>query len=130
MIYWRLYLKENKDDANLIISLSNILRYALEPIHSETTVKEELEQINNYIRIQKARFDDGLQIDVDVEEGVENCQIIRLLLQPLVENVFVHAFRDQLDIAVLEIKVFRQNDFLLIAIHDNGCGMDLIFFSE
>lgn len=122
MIHSRLYLQDDKVTAGLVVSLSNLLRYALEPASSETSLADEFKQINNYLRLQKARYEHDLEIVIEIEKGVEQCGIIRLLLQPLVENVFVHAFRDHTDLKLLTLQAYRDQGQLIIDICDNGCG--------
>lgn len=123
-IYWELYLKDDFETAGLVMSLSEILRSALEPVNEMITVKDEIHQIGNYLNIQKARFKEDLQIAITVDDEVEQCLLIRLLLQPLVENVFVHAFRDKDTDKLIEIHAYRYEGQLRIEIRDNGSGVD------
>jgi len=53
-----------------------------------------------------------------------NCSMMRAVLQPLVENVFIHAFRNKVTQKILLIKARRAGDLLEIDVMDNGCGMD------
>lgn len=134
-IYWKLYLKDDRETAKLVISLSNMLRYALEPAGTVTELREEMAQIRNYLTIQNTRYGDEFETIIQMEEGTEQALVPRLILQPLVENVFVHAFADQLLARALVIKAaFGQADFdeegsspqaaLIIEITDNGKGMN------
>jgi two-component system sensor histidine kinase YesM len=124
MIYWKLYLQDDHDNAKLIISLSEMLRYSLEPVNKDTTVKDELNQLNNYLSIQSSRFEDTLVCNQDIAQEALNSRIVPLLLQPLVENVFIHAFRNISDQrGLLTIKVFIDHSVLVIEITDNGSGI-------
>lgn len=134
-IYWKLYLQGDRDTSKLVVSLSGMLRYALEPAATETELQEEMAQIRNYLTIQNARYGEELETIIQMEEGVEQARVPRLILQPLVENAFVHAFSDQLLARVLIIKAaYGQMDFtgtesshqqtLIIEIIDNGKGME------
>ncbi|MCU6791799.1 histidine kinase [Paenibacillus sp. WQ 127069] len=147
-IYWKLYLRDDRETAELVVSLSEMLRYALEPARTQTTLGEEIHQVRNYLAIQSARFSEDLETIIQIDKEVETCQIARLLLQPLVENVFIHAFADKLNGRVLLIKAYRRManasssdgenletdimlqaavhnpDMLVIEIIDNGCGID------
>ncbi len=127
-IYWKLYLQDDRDTARLVVSLSDMLRYALEPADTETTLLEEVAQIRNYLTIQSTRYGEELEALIQLEPGTEQAHIPRLLLQPLVENVFVHAFADKLSDRVLIIRTVRTSldggKGLLIEIMDNGKGMD------
>ncbi|MBP1993954.1 cache domain-containing sensor histidine kinase [Paenibacillus eucommiae] len=122
-IHSRLYLQDDRETANLVINLSDMLRYALEPATTQTVLSAELEQVSNYLSLQKARFENNLYISVEADDNVLHCPIIRMLVQPLVENAFVHAFRDVTGRKELKLRAFRNEEFLEIEISDNGCGM-------
>jgi two-component system sensor histidine kinase YesM len=123
MIYWKVYLYD-RDTAQIVVSLAEMLRYVLEPVNKMVTLKDELHQIRNYLHIQKARFEDDLQTLIEVDDDVLDCRMIRFLLQPLAENIFVHAFLDKASDKRILIKANRNEDKLHIRIADNGCGMD------
>lgn len=123
-LYWKLYLQNDRDTANLVSSLSGLLQYSLARIKRRTTLREELEQIRNYLNIQSAFMENGIDARIFADDDVLDCEIQRLLLQPLVENAFVHAFRNQTGPKSLEIRAFRLEPYLKIEIEDNGCGMD------
>ena len=124
LFHSRLYLYGDAEAADSIVGLSRMLRYALEPTGSMTTMSRELEHLQDYLRIQQLRFDDQLSIRVQVDEELLGCEIPRLLLQPIVENAFVHAFENRSDVKEIAIAAGRKGDFLVIEIMDNGCGMD------
>ncbi|CAH1218150.1 hypothetical protein PAECIP111891_04702 [Paenibacillus allorhizoplanae] len=123
-IYWKLYLQDETETAALIAAISEMLKYSLMPVRTLTTVKEEFQQIRNYLKIQKELFETDLETIIQVDEDVMDVQVMRSLLQPLVENVFMHAFRNMVSHKVLIIKASRRDDFLEIEVTDNGCGMD------
>ncbi|KRF04181.1 hypothetical protein ASG89_22665 [Paenibacillus sp. Soil766] len=132
-IYWMVYLKDDKETAGLIVSLSDMLRYALEPAETDTTLYDEFSQIRNYLNIQNHRFGHQLESIVKMEEGIERMPIPRLILQPLVENVFVHAFTEKSSAQVLVIRAYSADasdnvtahpvPAIIIEIIDNGKGM-------
>lgn len=126
-IYWKIMLLyDDEETASLVTSLSNLLKYSLEPVSTPSTLQEELAQIRNYIIIQEARYGSDLQVSIIMEEGLEQGRMQRLLLQPLVENVFIHAFRDIIGEKRLSIHAYKQGgDLLRIDIEDNGCGMPM-----
>jgi two-component system sensor histidine kinase YesM len=63
-----------------------------------------------------------LTVVIEVQDEVVQCGIIRVLLQPVIENAFVHAFRDHTGMKQLSLRSFRRGDLLIIEIEDNGCG--------
>lgn len=123
-VYWKLHLQGQKDTATLIAAVSEMLKHSLMPVHMPTTVREELRQISNYVTIQAELFETDLEFVVHANETVQNSRMMRSLLQPLVENVFMHAFRNQLTHKVLHIRADEKDGFLRIEISDNGCGME------
>ncbi|MCR8630099.1 cache domain-containing sensor histidine kinase [Paenibacillus radicis (ex Xue et al. 2023)] len=124
-IYWKIMLLyDDVETASLVTSLSDLLKYSLAPVTTPSTLKDELAQIRNYITIQEARHGDELNVSIESDEELADCPMQRLLMQPLVENVFVHAFRDQTTDKRLLIRAYRHETDLRIEIQDNGCGMD------
>ncbi|OXM86590.1 cache domain-containing sensor histidine kinase [Paenibacillus rigui] len=122
-IYWKLYLKDEHETASLIAAASEMLKYSIMPVRTMTTVGEEIQQIRNYVKIQTELFEANLQTVIHAEEQVLHWEMLRSLLQPLVENVFMHAFRNKLSHKVLIIRASHQNGCLEIDVTDNGCGM-------
>ncbi|MDQ1914658.1 histidine kinase [Paenibacillus sp. GD4] len=122
-LYWKLYLQNDLDSANLVFSLSSLLKYSLVRLKKRTTLREELQQIDNYLRIQAAFLENGVEARIEADDDVLDCSMQRLLLQPLVENAFVHAFRDQMTPKRLVIRAYPFNEMLKVEIEDNGCGL-------
>ncbi|NOU91209.1 HAMP domain-containing protein [Paenibacillus sp. LMG 31460] len=123
-IYWKLYLQDEIETAALIAAISEMLKYSLMPVRTLTTVREELQQIRNYLKVQKELFETDLETIIQADDDVLDGQVMRSLLQPLVENVFMHAFRNKVSHKVLLIKASSRDEFLEIEVTDNGCGMD------
>ncbi|WP_340027384.1 histidine kinase [Paenibacillus sp. FSL H7-0940] len=129
MFFWKFYMLGDEKSARLVTALSEMLQYTLEPVKQLTTVQDEMKQIDHYLQIQQARYQEALSIEIAVPAELFRCQVIRLLLQPIVENVFVHAFSDKRNNRQLEIRGSRHTghegepDLLIIEISDNGCGM-------
>lgn len=129
-IYWKLYLQDEIETAALIAAISEMLKYSLMPVRTLTTVGEELQQIRNYLKVQKELFETDLETIIQADDDVLNGQVMRSLLQPLVENVFMHAFRNKVSHKVLLIKASSRDGFLEIEVTDNGCGMDEVAISQ
>ncbi|WP_241242714.1 sensor histidine kinase [Paenibacillus whitsoniae] len=123
-IYWKLFLKEEKEVAGLIGTVSEMLKYSLMPVRTLTTVGEEFQQIRNYVKVQGELFEPDLETMIQVDEEVMEVKMMRALLQPLVENVFIHAFRNKITQKVLLITARKDGDRLEIEVKDNGCGME------
>ncbi|WP_246608516.1 cache domain-containing sensor histidine kinase [Paenibacillus agaridevorans] len=123
-LYWKLYSNDQEETALLIHAISEMLKYSLKPVQTDTTLGEELNQIRNYIKIQTELFTGEIETIIQADESLLSLRMMRSLLLPVVENVFVHAFRDMDQDRVLRIKAFLLDEALHIEVADNGCGMD------
>ncbi|WDH80600.1 sensor histidine kinase [Paenibacillus urinalis] len=129
MFFWKFYMLGDERSARLINNLSEMLQYSLEPVQQMTTLRDEIRQIHNYVEIQKERYPDSLTVDMNMPEEIMECRVFRLLIQPIVENAFIHAFRDKKTDRRLVISGYIQSHSdaadpsLVIEIRDNGCGM-------
>lgn len=123
-LYWKLILEDNPDSAEQVSSLSELLKYSLESVNKATSLRDELQQVRRYLMIQRTFLQEDFESIIQAEEEVLDCKVIRLLIQPLIENVFVHAFRNMKGHKILLIQVVHQEEQLRITIRDNGVGMD------
>ncbi len=115
----------NRDVATSIKLLGKSLRYVLENTGTaSTTLKSELDHIENYIKIQKLRFGDRINYKLEVEDGIvlEDYHILPLLLQPIVENAILHGLEEKEKDGQITMYVYSKDE-LHIDICDNGCGM-------
>jgi two-component system sensor histidine kinase YesM len=102
-------------------SLSKLLRSSIIQKNSSITIKEEIENIKNYLIIQKIRQGDVINFECDIQERCLDLKIMKLLLQPIVENSIIHGLDDS---KMLSIKLICKsiNGEVFIKIKDNGVG--------
>ncbi|WP_246608436.1 cache domain-containing sensor histidine kinase [Paenibacillus agaridevorans] len=106
-------------------SLIALLRYATRTEIRMVSIQEELEYIRNYITIQKVRYFNRIQVDYQLDESLLECHILKLTIQPLVENAIFHGIADQENGGRIEIALFAFEDGdIAISVSDNGRGMD------
>ncbi|HEY5583526.1 MAG TPA: sensor histidine kinase [Ruminiclostridium sp.] len=122
-IYWMLVIAKQDKTAKLVVALSNMLRYNISKSGDQVTIGEEIKQIDNYLYIQKTRFKDRLSVEYDIEEAVNDCYIMKLLIQPIVENAIKHGLEFQSKKGSIVIKGFQKEDGIIIQIIDDGKGM-------
>ena len=84
-------------------------------------LKEELELVNCYVDIQKIRFNDKFSYTVDLQEGLEECVIPKLIIQPIVENSVLHGLKESEEGNIL-VRITEQEAVLCIEVTDDGCG--------
>ncbi len=105
---------------DLLIHLSNFFRKNLKRASDLSTLEEELDQVNSYLQIEKARFDDRLMVDIDIDPSLLKVILPTFTLQPLVENAFKHGISNTMGQGVARIKAFRTNGRAFIEIEDNA----------
>jgi len=116
-------LEEIEEIPAITESLSDMFRYNIKGTDF-VTLKDEVIQLKNYIRIQSIRFPGRFAVKYDIPVEYENNGVIKFILQPIVENSIQHAFKAKRDQDYLKISVSADSeDYLLISIYDDGCGM-------
>lgn len=107
----------------MIANLSDLLRITLKSSgKGENNLKNEIEILNLYIDIMKARFKEKLKVDLQIGNGVDKALVPNFMFQPLVENSIKYGM-ENLATTKIEISVKKENDKLLIKIKDNGPGI-------
>ncbi|KWX70763.1 sensor histidine kinase [Paenibacillus jilunlii] len=120
----RLALLEGAErTSDLIVSMSNLLRYSLQKLDKPVTLQDEIAHIKEYAAIQQARFRERIRFELDFDPSVLQEEIPALTLQPLVENAFLHGVANMESGAVISLVLRRISGEVLIEISDNGAGM-------
>ncbi|SEW51836.1 sensor histidine kinase [Chitinophaga arvensicola] len=99
----------------IILGLSNILRYVLYECNADQVLlKRDIEVLNDYIKLEQLRYEDRLELNVNISDDVGNRKIAPLLMLPLVENAFKHGAAETIDTPWINIELYiSQNDLLL-----------------
>jgi two-component system, sensor histidine kinase YesM len=104
--------------------LSRLLRHNVGNKDSIVPLRHEIEGLRYYFYILKVRFPKNLDLTLDCpEELLDQCRVPGSILQPLVENCVVHAFKDKSDRCSLAVRAVRRDRYLTLSVRDNGCGM-------
>ena len=106
------------------IKLGKLLRSSLNKNQSECTIKESLELSEGYLTIQKIRFKDKINYEIDADESILEEMTPRLIIQPLVENAIIHGLEPMTEPGKVKISVKDREDEIDISIEDNGIGFD------
>ncbi|MBE1445542.1 sensor histidine kinase [Paenibacillus sp. OAS669] len=109
--------------SDLIVSMSNLLRYNLSKLDQPVTLKDELDHLKEYIAIQQARFRDRVRFEMDIDASALSAPIPALTIQPLVENAFLHGIERMEQGAMIRIAVRWDAEGVCLAVEDNGAGM-------
>ena len=118
-------IRTNPEKAREVtIDLSNYLRYNLDNNVKSVELIKELNQVDTYIKIEKVRFGDKLNILYDVDESLYNFQIPSLIIQPLVENSIKHGILKKRDNGYVKIIIKKIGKDIEITIEDDGVGIE------
>ncbi len=109
--------------SDLIVSMSNLLRYNLQQLDKPVTLREEVAHIKEYVTIQQARFRDRIAFEFTVDEAALTAPIPALTLQPLVENAFLHGVSGMESGACISLRIRKEESEIHIELKDNGAGM-------
>jgi two-component system LytT family sensor kinase len=108
----------------LLITLAQFFRRSLSYRGNLITLADEVEYINTYLSLEKARFGEKLHVKLQIDPRIMGVQVPILTLQPLVENAVVHGLAPKEEGGSLHVKAHRVNDEIHVLICDNGVGMD------
>lgn len=125
-IRMKAFCNGDKEIADIVKKLGKIMRRNLEVSGKPVTLKSELDLLENYLEIQSIRFEGMVKYNVYVDKSINTSEymIIPLLLQPVVENAFVHGLEEKKEKGTINISINTENDDLIITIRDNGIGID------
>ncbi|MFD1775906.1 sensor histidine kinase [Paenibacillus rhizophilus] len=110
---------------DLIYSLGSMMRYSMTTDGNQVTLQNEIEHVENYVILQRERFgEENLRMDVDIGESARAVIVPKMILQPLVENIFKHGFRDGVKDGIISIAgKLDEEGRLVITVRDNGMGI-------
>lgn len=123
-IIWMIESEEPDRAIRMTSALARFFRQAIGKSDVFVTLKEELEYTRNYLVIQKMRYEDKVDYKFQVEEEIQGCHILKLVLQPLVENALYHGLKYKESKGSIQIIGIRQNEKIVIKVSDNGVGME------
>lgn len=119
-------VREGRNEAavTMMAHLSGILRRSIEAaVRPETTLKQELQFVRDYLQLERSRMEERLEIRWQVSNEVLGAKIPTMLLQPLVENAVQHGIADRADGGTITIAAAPHDSSLVLRVEDSGCGM-------
>ncbi|MCI5509445.1 MAG: sensor histidine kinase [Oliverpabstia sp.] len=123
-IIWMAESGKNEEVVLMTASLARLLRQNISNEEEEISIFDEVEYCRNYLTIQKMRYKDKLEFRIDVTPEITSCQIIKLVLQPLIENAIYHGLKYKESKGLLELIGYAAGEDIIFEIRDNGVGMD------
>ena len=122
-IIWAAEADKMTDVITLVASLSTFFRISLSHGIDYIPVHDEIEHVRNYLVIQQIRYSDVLTYEINVDKDIRDKKILKLLLQPLVENSLYHGIKNTRERGKITVSVSKEGEKLRFTVADNGIGM-------
>jgi two-component system, sensor histidine kinase YesM len=122
-IIWMAEAKKTDQIVEVVSALSNFFRISLSKGQDWITIAEEVERVRSYLIIQKIRYRDIMDFKIEVDERVAGNTVLKLILQPLVENAIYHGIKSKREGGTIYVRA-RSNgaNEVLLEVEDNGIG--------
>lgn len=119
-------MSEEKRIADMVEGLSDFLRISLNNGQDYCPVEQEIAHIRHYVRVQSIRFPDQFVLHYIVDPALEKRMMLKLLLQPLVENAMIHGIQPKAGVGTITIMIRKDpdNEQMNVLVLDDGVGME------
>ncbi|MEH7250805.1 histidine kinase [Neobacillus niacini] len=122
-IYWMAIMNDNEDIAKIVVSLSESFKLSLNNGEDLISVSKELDHIRHYITIQNYRYDNRFKYIEDIEPDIIERKILKLLLQPIVENAIYHGLESKIGKGTITLSGKLESEWMIFTISDDGVGI-------
>lgn len=116
-------LGSSADASKMISALSNFFRIGISRGKEVINIEEEIEHVKNYLYIQQMKYSDDFSYDISIDDSILNCKIIKLTLQPIVENAINHGVKAKRGKGFITVKGEKSGNCIEIDIIDDGAGI-------
>lgn len=123
-IMWLIEDGKAGEAEKMVESLSNFFRIVLSKGKEYITIEEEKNHIQNYLSIQQIRYQDILEYEIDIPEELYKYTILKLTLQPLVENALYHGIKYKRAKGKIKVSGYIDHNVITLSVKDDGVGMD------
>ncbi|KLV27092.1 hypothetical protein ABW02_08845 [Niallia circulans] len=121
-IRMKVMIRGDKESANMITSLTKLLRITIDKNKEIITFLEEIEILVDFVHIMNRRQNRKVSLEMDVDPDAYSFEIPRFILQPIIENSIIHGFNQSDGLILIHAAIV--NEMLIITIEDNGLGMN------
>ncbi len=129
-IVWLIEIERNQEAINMVMSLSEFFRLVLSKGKEWITIKDEERHIRSYLEIQQVRYRDILDFTIDIDKEVYDYRILKMTLQPIVENSLYHGIKCKRGKGNIIVRGYKEENKIILTVDDNGVGMDEKTLSE
>ena len=121
-----LAIVNNQDEISAVAKwMSEYYKLSLNHGKDLMTVREELRHVELYIKLQNLRFDKNIVFLYDIPDEILDCNVLKMIMQPIIENAVKHGFKDKTseDDNMINIVGYYENEYMIFIINDNGIGI-------
>lgn len=122
-IIWMAEFQDHQKVVDITKALSNYFRLSLNAGEEIVTLRQEIDHVRQYLFIQKERYGDKLEYEIDEPDDIPDIKLPKIVLQPLVENAIYHGIKESERPGKITITVSKRDTFIDICIADNGVGI-------
>ncbi|GBG07389.1 two-component sensor histidine kinase [Paenibacillus agaridevorans] len=114
---------DTKEAGEMVTALSQFFRISINKGSEIITIAQEIEHIKNYLYIQHLRYREDFIYEIDIDPDISECHIVKLTLQPLVENAIYHGIKQHRGQGLIAIRGYADGRDIIMMVEDNGVGM-------
>ncbi len=116
-------MKKNDEAEEMVYRFTKLLRSLLPKASDMIELREEVENIKNYIELQKMRYPKAFEVNIDINEKINKFKVPSFILQPIVENAILYSMEKENNKGQISIIGYTDGEFIKIVVRDNGIGM-------
>lgn len=122
-IKWSAMMSGAENVFKMASALGRLLEVSMSKDNDEVTFREEFELVESYMLIQNARYNNNFILNIDADESIYSLKLLKLILQPLVENSIIHGLKNREGKGLIKIGAVREGDVVTVSVNDNGEGI-------
>ena len=122
-IQWMAQEHDAQDIVNITYNLTNLLRIGLSAGEENIKISQEIKHVESYLLIQKIRYEDKLNYEINIQKEILDLNVIKLILQPIVENAIYHGIKEKRGSGYIKINGMIKDEKICFIIKDNGIGI-------
>lgn len=123
-IQWMAQDRDADDIVDIVVALTHLFRISLSKGREVIPLSEEIQHVESYLIIQMARYEDKLSYEIDISPELEMQSVLKIILQPLVENAIYHGIKEKLTKGKIRIYGYQEDSKLVLVVEDNGIGFE------
>ncbi len=123
-IVWMAEGGNNKQVVEMTTDLSDFFRTILSNGNDFITIEEEESHIRSYLKIQKIRYEDVLDYEINIAKEIKEKIVLKMILQPIVENALYHGIKNKRGGGTITVKGYLSDNHIVFEVSDNGIGMN------